>query len=109
MNRTRMQARQSQGTKIGTDQVVDLLNSWRRSGTRLQLAIAIPEIIAIFTVVIEVVEFPRIKFNLASGERPEGIEVNFSGSELELGGTGTSLRASWLSREGREIILAEPT
>jgi hypothetical protein len=88
---------------------VDLLNSWRQSRTRLQLAIAIPEITAIFTVVVEAVEFPRTTLNLANSERPEGIEVNFSGSQLELSGIGTNLRASWLSKEGREIILAEPT
>jgi hypothetical protein len=109
MNRTRLQHGQSQSIKLGTDQAVDLLNFWRRSGTRLQFAIAIPEITAVLTVVIEAVEFPRITLNLANAERPQGIEVNFSGSELELSGIGTSLRASWLSREGREIILAEPT
>jgi hypothetical protein len=109
MNRTRIQNGQSQTTKIGTDQAVNLLNAWLQSRTRLQLAIAIPEITAIFTVVVETVQFPRITFNLANGERPEGIEINFSCGELELSGSGTSLRASWLSRDGREIILAEPT
>jgi hypothetical protein len=59
--------------------------------------------------VIETVEFPRITLNLANGERPEGIEVNLSSSELEWSGIGTSVRASWLSKEGRGIILAEPT
>ena len=103
------------GTKIKRDEFVNLLNRWQSSALKLVLTIFLPEVTTMLTIVIDKVELPTVTVALERGERlsRDTIDVHFKGCVLERfegdEGVGTVVRASWLSRTRREVLLAEAT
>jgi hypothetical protein len=101
-----------QGIKIGSDELVNLLNKWQRSASKLQLTISLPEVTTILTILLHKVEFPTITVTLVGrDEWSDRIDIHLSGCVLERcegnEGIKTVVRASWLSWKGREILFAE--
>jgi hypothetical protein len=109
-------------TKIGSDELVNLLNKWRVSKPELYLSIVFPEVTTILKVAIEKVAFPTVTVSLTTDARDDRnvlrlgiprIDIHLSGCVLERcevgDGVGTEIRASWLSSKGRYIFIAEKT
>jgi hypothetical protein len=107
------------GTKIGSDELVNLLNKWRVSKPDLYLSIVFPEVTTVLKVAIEKVAFPTVTLGLATDARNDrnifrlgipSIDIDFSGCVLKRceaeDGVGTAIRASW---KGRYIFIAEKT
>jgi|ERR1019366_926873 hypothetical protein len=103
--------RKIQGTKISSDELVNLLNKWRSSGSEIQLIIKFPEISTHLTVTIDEFKFPTVTVLPGGVEQSDRIYVHLSGCVLERfegsDGVGTLVRASWLSWKDRELVLAE--
>jgi len=103
------------GTKINQDEFVNLLNRWKGSALNLVLTIFLPEVTTMLTIVIDKVELPTVTVALERSEKlsRDTIDVHFKGCVLERfegdEGVGTVVRASWLSRTRREVLLAETT
>ena len=89
-----------------------LLNTWKGSALKLVLTIFLPEVTTMLTIVIDI---PTVTVALERGEKlsRDTIDVHFKGCVLERfegdEGVGTVVRASWLSRTRREVLLAETT
>jgi|SRR6201987_5965458 hypothetical protein len=108
-------AKNIHGTKINQHEFVNLLNRWQGSASNLVLTIFLPEVTTMLTIVIDKVELPTVTVALERGEKlsRDTIDVHFKGCVLERfegdEGVGTVVRASWLSRTRREVLLAETT
>ena len=104
-----------QGIKINQAEFVSLLNRWQGSASKLVITIFLPEVTTMLTIVIDNVELPTVTVALERGEKlsRDTIDVHFKGCVLERfegdEGVGTVVRASWLSRTRREVLLAETT
>ena len=100
---------------LNQDEFVNLLNRWKGSALNLVLTIFLPEVTTMLTIVIDKVELPTVTVALERSEKlsRDTIDVHFKGCVLERfegdEGVGTVVRASWLSRTRREVLLAETT
>jgi hypothetical protein len=103
------------GTKINRNEFVNLLNRWQGTASKLVLTIFLSEVTTMLPIVISKVELPTITVALERGERisQDTIDVHLKGCVLERfegnEGVRTVVRASWLSRRRREVLLAETT
>jgi hypothetical protein len=115
-------AKKIHGTKISSDELVNLLNKWRVSKPELYLSIVFPEVTTILKVAIEKVAFPTVTVSLTTDAWDDrnmfrlgvpSIELHLSGCVLERcdagDGVGAEIRASWLSWKGRHIFIVEKT
>jgi hypothetical protein len=89
------------GSKIRPDELVNLLNKWHSSATKLVFMIVLPEVTTMLTVTIHAVEFPKVTVALIGqreGLGPETIDLYFTGCVLQRfegeQGVGTVVRAS---------------
>jgi hypothetical protein len=103
------------GTKINQNEFVNLLNRWQGSASKLVLTIFLPEVTTMLPILIDKVELPTVTVALERSEKlsRDTIDVHLKGCVLERfegdEGVRTVVRASWVSRTRREVLLAETT